>query len=134
MSKDASISFAWADGEHRFRLPLGQLRELQDKCDAGPPAIMARLNTDTWRVDDIRETIRLGLIGGGMSPSEAYRKVARYVDERPLMENVVPARLILMAALIGDPSETVGKPEAAEAETEAMDALPSPPSMEKEPS
>lgn len=116
MSRSAEVSLAWADGEHRFRLAIGQLRELQEKCDAGPAWILYRLQSRQWRVDDIRETLRLGLIGGGMSPMDALGLVARYVDERPLQENVAPAMAVLMAALVGVPEEPVGKPEAAETE------------------
>lgn len=85
MSSDGSVSLAWADGDYRFRLPIGQLRELQDKCGAGPQEIYSRLMDGTWRVDDLRETIRLGLIGGGVDPVRALALVRNYVDppERP---------------------------------------------------
>jgi len=133
MSSDGSITFPWADGEYRFRLAIGQLRELQDKCDAGPAQIAHRLGVGLWRVDDVRETLRLGLIGGGMKPVEALILVKRYVDERPWMESVNPAQLVLMAALVGDPNEPVGKGEVATPATEA-DGSPLPPSTDGEPS
>jgi hypothetical protein len=134
MSRDGSISLTWGDGEHRFRLAIGQLRELQEKCDAGPAEIAGRLTDGRWRVNDVREAVRLGLIGGGMVPAEAYRLTARYVDERPLLESVPVAQAVLMAALVGAPEEPVGKAEAAEAETGAtMSASPSPPSTEPAP-
>jgi Phage tail tube protein, GTA-gp10 len=101
MSADGSIEFLWADGLHRFRLAIGQLRELQDKCAAGPAQIMGRLADQTWRIDDIRETIRLGLIGGGKIPIDALTLTIRYVDARPWMENREIAFLILQAAVIG---------------------------------
>lgn len=69
-----------------------------------------------WRVDDVRETIRLGLIGGGLTPSDAFLLVASYVDARPLHENVGIAASILMHAIVGDPDDPVGKP-VAETET-----------------
>jgi hypothetical protein len=134
MSRDATITLTWGDGEHRFRLAIGQLRELQEKADAGPAEIVDRLSSGRWRIDDVRETIRLGLIGGGMAPGDAYRLTVRYVDERPWLENVRPAQAVLMAALVGAPDEPVGKAEAAEAETEATtDASPSPQSTETAP-
>jgi hypothetical protein len=129
MSRDGSITLTWGDGEHRFRLAIGQLRELQEKCDAGPAEIAVRLADGRWRVNDVRETIRLGLIGGGMPPGDALKLTVRFVDERPWLESVPAAQAVLMAALVGAPEEPVGKPGAAEAETEAaMDASPSPPS------
>ena len=129
MSSNASITLTWADGEYQFRLPIGQLRELQDKCNAGPLVVYHRLQSGEWRVDDIRETLRLGLIGGGMRPVEALILVKRYVDDRPLAENVLPATAVILAAVMGVPDDKVGKPEAETTETEATDALSSPPSM-----
>lgn len=135
MSRDASLSLIWGDGEHRFRLPIGQLRELQEKTNAGPAEVLRRLTAGTWRVDDVRETIRLGLVGGGMTPESAYVLTVRYVDERPWGQNVAPAQAILLAALVGAPDEPVGKADAPEAATEAnMDASPSEPSTGQGPS
>lgn len=120
MSRDASISFEWADGEHTFRLPIGQLRELQEKTGVGPLRLFQRLMEGSWMVDDAREIMRLGLIGGGMKPDEALRLVKRYVDARPLMEAQSPAMLVLGAALHGTEQEPQpGKEEAPEAATSA---------------
>ena len=118
MSADATIELRWADGDHRFRLPLGQLRELQDKCGAGPLRIAHRLRGDDWLVDDVREPIRLGLIGAGMKPTEALTLVLRYVDARPLYESVLTALAVLSAALFGVPEDqpAPGKEEAARPE------------------
>lgn len=109
MSADASLTMDWGDGEHRFRLAIGQLRELQDKCGAGPAEILRRITDGTWRIDDLRETLRLGLIGGGMQPVKALVLVQRYVDVRPLMESVPPAQSVLLAALVGPPGPQPGK-------------------------
>lgn len=117
MKGDISVEVVWGDGPHRFRLPLGQLRELQDKCNAGPQEILGRLSGSTWRVDDVRETIRLGLIGGGMKPTEAYILTSRYVDDQPLLENVPVAQSVLLAALVGSEPLPEGKPTAEEKET-----------------
>lgn len=113
---DAIAELIWGDGPQRFRLPIGQLRELQDKCDAGPARILSRLGSIDWKIDDIRETLRLGLIGGGMVPSAAYTLVKRYIDDRDggLMESRQHAQIILMKALVGDPSDPVGEQEKAE--------------------
>lgn len=128
MSSDGAITLLWGDGEHRFRLPIGQLRELQAKCDAGPLEILDRLHDRSWRLDDVRETIRLGLIGGGMAPVDALVRVADYVDARPLLESVVSAQVILVTALMGVPDDTVGKQAA-----EGTDGSTSPPSTVTEP-
>lgn len=132
MSRNGSVTFAWADGEHTFRLPIGQLLELQEKCDAGPAFILSRLQSGRWLIEDIRETLRLGLIGGGLKPGEALKLVQRYVDERPLLESVPPATAVLMGALIGAMDEPLGKPAAAEERASSPSAVnsPSPPSTE----
>jgi hypothetical protein len=132
MSRDGSVTFTWADGEHRFRLGIGQLRELQEKTEAGPAFILGRLQNGSWLLDDLREPLRLGLIGGGMSPVEALRLVQRYVDDRPLLESVQPAMAVLLAALVGVEDEKPGKLGAAKDQPQGSSAesSPSPPSME----
>ncbi|KAB2781265.1 gene transfer agent family protein [Brucella anthropi] len=113
MSRDASITLDFADGTYKFRLAWGQLAELQENCDAGPYVILERLQNRSWRLNDIRENIRLGLIGGGMDPMSALKLVKRYVEDRPLLENVKLAQAVLTVALIGAPEEEVGEPKAA---------------------
>lgn len=113
MSRSAQIELDWADGSYPFRLAWGQLAELQEKCDAGPYIVLQRLHNGTWRLSDIADTIRLGLIGGGMAPVDALKKVRTYVEERPPMENVIFAQAILSAALMGAPDERVGENDAA---------------------
>lgn len=105
MSSDGSITITWADGDHVFRTRLGEWREIQDKCGAGLVEILDRLQTAKWKVDDIREPIRLGLIGGGMIPTRALGLVRRYVDERPLAESLPVALTVLMAAIVGVPED-----------------------------
>lgn len=133
MAASARITLLWGDGDRTFRLAIGQLRELQDKCDAGPAEILGRLSNGTWRVDDIRETLRLGLIGGGATPTDALVLVARYVDSRPLMENVMPAQAVLLAAIVGE-EDPPGKPGAETTMSEVMGASSSRPSTEQAPS
>lgn len=146
MSRDASIEFDWADGTHRFRLAIGQLRELQEKTDAGPAWLYARIEAGMWLMGwrdvpgkpnsdgDLAETIRLGLIGGGMKPEPARRLVQRYVLDRPLHESIVPAQKILAAAIAGPEDEPLKKEPGAEATTESarsqMESSASQPSME----
>lgn len=114
MSRSAKVAFDWADGTHEFRLAVAQIEELQEKTSCGPYALLQRIASGTWMLGDVRETIRLGLIGGGMKPVDALRLVRDYVDERPLLESVAPARTILMAALMGAPDgEKPGKRQPA---------------------
>lgn len=100
-NRKAEIRLTWADGEHTFKLALGQIRELQEKTDCGPMELVNRMMRGTWRVDDIRETIRLGLIGGGLDPIKSLSLVGRYVDGRPLAESVQVAQAVLSVLLFG---------------------------------
>lgn len=108
-SRDASVTLAWADGDYTFRLAWGQLIELQEKCDAGPYIVLQRLSMGGWRVQDIGNVIRLGLIGGGLAPEKALKLTRDYVESRPPMENLMMARGILGVALQGAPEEPPGE-------------------------
>lgn len=109
MSGDGSLTQTWGDGEHTFRLRIGELRALEDKRNAGSFEIYRRLADGTWRVDDIVETLRLGLIGGGTPAVLALGLVAKYVGPTTYLENLIVARAVIMAALFGDPEDLVGK-------------------------
>ena len=113
--RKAEVSFAWGDGIHRFRLPIDQIFELQDKTDCGPYVLLERFRNSTWRAQDVRETIRLALIGGGMKPVQALTLVVRYIDKRPLAENVPAALMIMTAAVVGVPGDAPGKSKGAAA-------------------
>lgn len=136
--------------ERQFRLGIGELRQLQEKCNAGPATILGRLMSfqpqaaDTkrpnakgyelgaddpdyradfnlysllrsfggdWRVDDVREPIRLGLIGAGTTPTEASLAVQSYVDSRPLSEHIGLAAAILIKSLSADEDVKPGEPK-----------------------
>lgn len=128
------IDLEWADGTYSFCLPLAQLEELQTQCEAGPLVIARRLEAGDWTYGDIYHTIRLGLIGGGMTPVEALKKCKAYVLERPWLESVPFAVAVLQVSLIGKPEEPVGKSSAAApasapvAETESSTSATSTPS------
>ena len=114
-----SIDVTWADGTYTLCLPLAQLEELQERCGAGPMVIAERLKHGHWEVRDVFQTLRLGLIGGGMAPPDALRLVTRYgPPERPVTESVLPAFAVLDAALFGKRDEPVGKPSADGAESD----------------
>lgn len=134
------IELAWGDGDHAFNVAkIGQALELEEKCGSpGQPCglmeILTRLREQRWRINDIRETIRIGLIGGGKKPLDALSLVKRYVDDRPLAENVQLAQVILIAAIVGVPGDEVGKDEAEQAAKEGEQPLSAPPSTAPEPS
>ncbi len=121
MSRDATIELPFADGDYVFRLAWGELIKLQEACDAGPYVILDRLLTGRWKVEEISNVIRLGLIGGGMEPIPARKLVQSYVEKRPPLENLVIAQRVLGAGVVGTSEEVVGKkPEAANPENQIL--------------
>lgn len=105
VNRDASLTLEWADGSHHFRLGWGEIAKLQEECDAGPYVILQRLYNGDWKVQDIANVIRIGLIGGGLPPAQALKLVNAYVKTRPPMESLVYAQAIMSAGCVGAPEE-----------------------------
>jgi hypothetical protein len=112
-NRDARITEDFADGTYEFRLGYGAIRMLQEARDAGPLWLFGVLQSGTWKVEDIREVIRCGLIGGGMAPVAANKLVIAYVEERPPMENMALAIRVLGAGIVGAGDEPMGEDVAA---------------------
>ncbi|WAP67231.1 gene transfer agent family protein [Jiella pelagia] len=109
MSRSANVDLTCWDGTYTFKLGIAQIELLQEKCDAGPQHIFSRLGDGTWKIQDIRETLRLGLIGAGMKQQQALELIVRHVDSVPMLENIETARAAILAALVGAPDEKPGK-------------------------
>ena len=109
----------WAGGEHRFFLGIGELRALQKALDAGPMWIYGRLMSQQWLVDDVYETVRLGLVGGGMTEGDARKIVNKHLAETAggFYRHVVLAANILRISVIGDEDDPVGEKTATETMT-----------------
>ena len=127
MTRSADIDLDWADGRYRFRLGFAQLRELQEKTGFGVFRSLRRAIEGDWGVDEISQTLRLGLIGGGMPPVDALRLTRLYVEARPPAESTEHALAVLMAAVHGVPDEPLGKGAAPATATETSPSN-SPPS------
>ena len=134
-AEDGTVSLAFGDGEYSFRIAFGQFRELQESINKprleigepplGPmPLLRALLDGSAWP-HDVREVIRLGLIGGGMKTDRALVLVKRHVEMVPYFVNMPIARTILQTAMFGPPDDQVGKGPAPTAET-ATDGSSSP--------
>lgn len=147
MSRSAQVTLDWADGTYPFALKIEQLAELQEKTGAGPwyiqwaleAALMARALGVAPPKDAspafVIETIRLGLIGGGMEAIAALKKVRDYVGPGRINENVQTAFAIIGVALQGVPEDQPEKPEAGDGASPRLspaDASASPRSSEPE--
>lgn len=101
----------WVGGEHVFDLRIGELRRLQEVCEAGPEEVLNRLRSGTWRVDDLIEPIRLGLIGSGaMDGPAASAFVTGLFDRHPKAAFKLVALEIMARALLGYAEDPVGEP------------------------
>ncbi len=99
--RTARIKLFFGDGEHVFRMRFEQLEELQDKLEQGPMRTLMNFESTDWSPKSVFEVIRLGLIGGGKTPAEAFALAKRYCVERPLGESLPVAGAVLSAALVG---------------------------------
>lgn len=117
MSRSAEVTLSFAGEDRQFRLPIGRLRALQEKCDCGPMELLTRFAGGTWRVDDLRETIHQGLIGGGMEAREAAALLKTDFDDLPLQQFVPLCQGIVMACVVGAPDEDLGEPKGEAALT-----------------
>lgn len=133
MSLSAEVTLTWGDGTYTFALKAKQIEELQNVCGkVGLGAIYQRVMLGVWLFGDLRHTIRLGLIGGGVGPVRALELVNTYVgsDEKivPLVagedspENV--AKSILGAVMHGFEDKERPKGEAGAGATPASSISP----------
>ncbi|MFS0771035.1 GTA-gp10 family protein [Sphingomonas sp. 1P08PE] len=126
MTPQTALELHFGDGEYLFDLKLPQLAELQEKRGCGVFALYARVLKGRYLfegetigvtgeaeayAEDLLETIRLGLIGGGrgivngveviVSAMTAKRLVEHYGAAAPLREAWATAAAILAARIEG---------------------------------
>lgn len=120
MSRNGSVDLEFGDGEYRFRLAVGQTKELQEKFDAGPSYLARKGMAQELWPHESSVIIRLGLIGGGMPIDEARKMAKRYVEDEdtayPWAQASMIAGSIIAAATYGVEDESPGK-RAAGAES-----------------
>lgn len=143
MPGQTEIELEFGDGAYLFALKLPQLAELQRLRGAGIFAIYGRVLKGRYLLkgdipfgaahegeafaEDIFETIRLGLIGGGnglvdgeaveVSALRAKQLVETYAHPAPLVESWAVAAAVLSAKIEGyepqkkSPEEAASEPE-----------------------
>jgi hypothetical protein len=105
-----TIYLTWPGGHDAFRLRLGEIRALQDATNAGPEEIFNRIRAGRWKIDELIQVIRFGLVGSeAMNASAAAQKVTPLFDLHPASEFKVAALAILGAALFGVEDDPVGE-------------------------
>lgn len=91
----------FGDKERPFTLSDDMVAELEAKTETGIGTLFQRLTAHAFRLADLAEVIRLGLIGAGTSPEEAARLVSTYARNRPVAEVLPLATAILAARWLG---------------------------------
>ncbi|QQQ19835.1 gene transfer agent family protein [Brevundimonas vitis] len=153
MSHSAHITRFLGEGDFPFALTIGPAEDLealrgdrlrQAGLGAGAGALMAiqsRLASGTFLIDDVRQTLRLGLIGAGMEAEAAYRLVERSLKPGTLVKAAMVAGDVIDALLSGDPDDRPGDDaEKREGSPDPVqpgcptDDSDGPGSMDKEPS
>lgn len=119
----AEVELVWGPGVFTFALKGKQLEELEHVCKEGIGRICMRVFSGIdYSYVTLRETIRLGLIGGGTPPVEAKRLIDVYVDGQPIdragdpSSTLKTANAILKAVHFGWedlPDAPKGEPEEA---------------------
>jgi hypothetical protein len=94
----------FAGQDRPFDLRIGEITALERICACGIYGIVARIVTHQAYAADIRETIRLGLVGGGMTDAESTRLVMESCDGYPLSEHMPLAIDILKCVVQGLPA------------------------------
>ena len=150
MAKEAML-LAFADGEYRFKLTLNGIKEIQEKTGSGIGAVWQRLATSRlnfmgedvgipndakFKIQDIVEPIRQGLIGGcsglvdgeevKVTPLRANELIDRYVVSEPLQVGWA-----LAYALIGGLVEGYEDPDETEADKKKDEVSKSEPTKTK---
>ncbi len=137
MSRDGSCTVPFNGRKTYFRLAWRELMKIQEACDAGPYVVLDRLLSGRWKLQDISEVIKWGLIGGGVDTQTALDLVESEVERRPPLESLVVAQRVLGAGVVGTPEEEVGKKSEAASPEEGGARFPTeksdlPPSSETE--
>lgn len=117
MSADASVEIFVGDAVYKCRLGIGEYRELQQKVNGrriemglnpiGPTTLANLLRANDAWPDDVRDVLRIGLVGGGMKPPDAHRLLVTHFDGKPPLPYYLPAFTVLMAAFVGVPGDEI---------------------------
>lgn len=120
MSGTGESSTDFAGEERAFRIRLGEIRRIEDKCATGIGEVLRRLARAVVvlsklqgvealaagvdiRSDDVREPIYQGLLGAGMSSNDATKLVRVEIDERGV-RGLLDNATVALAALWGSQS------------------------------
>lgn len=90
----------FGDGEHAFALTDDMIAELERIADLGIGALYIRAVNMQFKLADLVEIIRLGLIGGGTPPARAAQLVDTYARNQPI-DDLYPLAMDVLDARWG---------------------------------
>ncbi|WP_283195491.1 gene transfer agent family protein [Rhizobium sp. AN80A] len=107
-----SETIVWPGGEHEFRLGIGELRALEQRCDAGCAVVMMRLLGQQWKIDDVIQPIRLGLMATGTPQDAAQKIIDSAMDMASPYALAITAAEILRRFIMWEMDDKPGEPQA----------------------
>jgi hypothetical protein len=99
----------FGDAEYPVALTPALVIELERATGSGIGAITQRLFNRSFAYADVTETIRLSLIGGGMTAERAKQLTDTYAPSTPLVESQNVAVAILDRLWLGEPKKKEGE-------------------------
>ena len=106
----------WRGERLPFLYLIDQWRIVQRELGVGPWVLEARLTAKVCSADEVRATLRIGLVGAGMAMAEAEALVTRNCDARPGMldDALVTALIAVTGSLHGLEADIEGESGAVE--------------------
>ena len=95
----------FGDAERTFKLTPALLVEFERLVGGGAWGTARRMFAGDATTTEVRETIRLSLVGGGENPKRAAELVETYAGATPFAELYALAADIMTAAMLGRPDE-----------------------------
>lgn len=103
----AIVEADFGDDKYKFGLSWKHASEWEKEHGRSLYAVfLEAVRLRHMALHDIREAVRLALVGAGAEPTAALRLVRQYVEERPGAENLPLAVSILDAFFHGQPAQT----------------------------
>ena len=124
MASRTLIRRHFAGLERPFDLRIGEITALERICDCGIFGIVQRIVRHEAKAADIRDTVRLGLMGGGLPEPEASALVRDNIDGYPLAHQLPLAADILMSVVNGLPPVEEDAPGKTEPEAPSSGSSP----------
>lgn len=91
----------YAGAERKFRLRVADILDLEEATKRPISELYGAIIGQKFRIEDIRQTVVRGLVGGGSPVDEAKRLVSERIDALPLIEHVIIAQSLMVITMTG---------------------------------